>query len=110
MKRREQMGAPSRTSDIPLLTYSLVLFVLAVAFAIVIAVPVPSVWRKLIGYLAVIASFGCPTLLLMGLWQAVRYERTWRTMLAIALSFIGTILAWGVTVLYAMGAFGFSRS
>lgn len=60
----------------------------------------PAVWRKLVGYLAVIALFGCPIFLIIGLWQAVRYERTWATMVAITQSFIGTILAWGVTILY----------
>lgn len=86
------------------------MFLFGIAFVAVVALPMPAVWRKLVGSLAVIALFGCPSFLIIGLWQAVRYERTWGTMVAITLSFIGTILAWGVTVLYAMGTFGFSRS
>ena len=108
MKSKAEFGTRLQFGEKWLLGASVAVFVLVVAFVIVIAVPVPSVWRKIIGFLGVIGLLGSPNLLLIGMWQAVRYERSWRTIVAIAVSLIGTILAWGVTVLYAMGAFGFN--
>jgi hypothetical protein len=110
MKPKIEFSTELPLNDKRLLRFSVGMFVLVAVFVVGITMSVPPVWRTIGGYCGVVGLFGSPSLLLMGTWDAVRYERTWRSILALGISLIGTILAWGVIVLYAMGRFGFSRS
>jgi hypothetical protein len=121
VKRREHPGLPRAVdrgfnsppvivtrSDKFLLAMSCLNLLLAMVLVVGIAL-LPGIWRKASGFLGVISLAGNPTFLVISLWESVRYGRNWRTMMAVVLSLIGTILAWGVTVMYALGIFGFGR-
>ena len=51
---------------------------------------------------------GCllsPAFLLLTCWEIIRYQRSWRTILAAILSLAATVIGWGATILYAIGRF-----
>lgn len=55
--------------------------------------------------LGIVGLFFGPALLGLSILESTRYGRTWRVLLAIAISFIATAIGWGTTILFALGKF-----
>lgn len=75
--------------------------VLAVSALLSVAV----IWRlpKVFLALGIYGLIFSPAFWLIACWEVVRYQRGWRTLLALLILSIATAISWGTTILYATG-------
>jgi hypothetical protein len=84
------------SSDRVLFKLSIWMFVLSATLPLVILLHWPTVFRVV----GVFGLLGCPAYLLLAVWQMLRYERSWRTIAAVVLLAVATVMAWSTTILY----------
>jgi hypothetical protein len=60
-------------------------------------------WPTPFAILGSSASLLAPSLVLLGLWECLRYQRSWRVLIAIIAAAIATLLTWGTAILYSSG-------
>jgi len=99
--QRSSLYQKVRSSDRLLLIVSVVMLALAVTlpFAVIHRV------RVLVPLAGTVAALGSPVYLILGIIEVVRYERRWRTIVAVVVSGVATAVCWTTTVLIAYGHF-----
>jgi hypothetical protein len=66
-------------------------------------------WPNYFCGVGTLALLGSPVFLILAVWEAVRYGRSWRVLVAGALSLVATIIGWSTIVLFACGKLSWQR-
>jgi hypothetical protein len=99
--QRSSLYQKVRFSDRALLLLSVVMVALAIAlpFAVVYRV------RMLPPLAGIVSVLGSPVCLILSIIELVRYERRWRTIVAVVASVIATAVCWVTMLRLAYGHF-----